>query len=69
MVENKNEKHCPVCDRVPLILLSFTEGDIHHARIGCRCHSLLLLPEFEEEQTVVAAAEPAKARRSRPRIR
>jgi hypothetical protein len=68
LVEKKQQKRCPACDQVPLILLSFDNGNIDHARIGCRCRSLLLLPEFEEEPQI-AQPTPIRARRSRPRIR
>ena len=36
---------CPRCKRVPLILLTFSAGITEHARVGCLCRSVAVLPD------------------------
>ena len=36
---------CPECKRVLLILFTCSAGIIEHARVGCLCRSVVVLPD------------------------
>jgi len=56
MGEENIPKRCPACQRVPLILLSLAGGTIEHARVGCRCRSVVLEHLSTEKSWTFAVA-------------
>jgi hypothetical protein len=56
MGQEVSPKRCPICQRVPLILLSLAGGVIEKARVGCLCRSVVLEQLSTEKSWAVAAA-------------
>ncbi len=55
MAENV-PKRCVTCERVPLILCTFSDGLILHVRFGCLCSSVIVCSGSEQSPAIPVGA-------------